>query len=443
MAFLDSTAVNIALPALGVDLGAGFSHFQWVVNGYLLTMGSLVLTGGALADIHGRRRIFLVGTVWFAGASLMCAVAASSLTLILARGVQGIGAALMVPASLAMIHAGFHEDERGRAIGMWAGFSGLATLLGPVLGGWLVDVVSWRAVFLMNPPLALLAVAVAWRYVPPSLPGRGKKRVDALGATAATAALGGLVFALIQGPEWGWTHAAVLAAGVLTLVAGAAFVDVELSAAEPMLPLHFFRRRQFSGANATTLVVYFVLSGTFFLLTLQLQRVMGYSALEAGLAQAPVTVVLLVLSPLAGRYADRKGPRLPMAVGPVVAAGGLALLTRLGTGGEYWTGVLPGLAVFALGLGVTVAPLTTAALGALESRHAGLASGVNNAVARVAQLLAIPLLPLAAGLAGIERVGGADFARGFGRAMGFGAAILVLGGAVAWTTIRNRPRPAA
>jgi len=438
MAFLDATAVNIALPALGDDLGAGLADFQWVVNGYLVAMGALLLTGGALADVHGRRKVFLVGTTWFALASLLCAAAPSTLLLIVARGLQGVGAALMVPASLAMIQAGFHPDDRGRAIGVWAGLSGLATLVGPVLGGWLVEAVSWRAIFLINPAVALIALGVAWRGVPHLVPGGGRKSVDSVGAVTATGALGGLVFALIQGPVWGWSHAAVVAAFALAFLSGAAFLDMERSTAQPMLPLEFFGRRQFTGANATTLAVYFALSGTFFVLSLQLQRVMGYSPLQAGLAMTPVTLSLLVLSPLAGRYADRRGPRLPMTVGPAVAALGLVLLAGLGMGGgAYRTDVLPGLGVFALGLGIAVAPLTTAALGALEDRHAGLASGVNNAVARVAQLLAIALLPLMVGLSGVERVGGVALAHGFGLAMRVGAGILLLGSAVAWVMVRD------
>lgn len=437
MAFLDSTAVNVALPALAQELGADFASLQWVVNAYLTTLGALVLTGGALGDVYGRRRVFLVGVVWFALASVLCGLAPDVRTLIAARAIQGIGAALLIPSSLAMVQVGFRPEDRGRAIGAWSGFSGLSTLLGPLLGGWLIDTVSWRAVFLINPGLALLTVVVAMLAIPRDTAPARRRSADAIGGVTAAGGLAGLVFMLIQGPVWGWTHPAVIAGGILGLISSLAFLDIERSQAQPMLPLELFKRRAFVAANGVTVFVYFVLSATFFLLMLQLQRVMGYTAFEAGAAGAPVTLLILVLSPLAGRWADRRGPRGATTLGPIVAAAGVALLAGLEPGGSYTRDVLPGVALLGVGLGLTVAPLTSAALSALDSGDAGLASGVNNAVARVAQLLGIPLLPLAAGLSGLEEGSQAAFAAGFGRAMWVGATILALGGAFAWLGLRG------
>jgi EmrB/QacA subfamily drug resistance transporter len=433
MAFLDGTVVNLALPAIGDDLGAGFAAFQWVVNGYMLTFAALVLSGGSLGDRFGRRRIFELGVVLFSAASIACAAVPSALGLIVARVAQGVGAALLVPTSLALVQWSFVPADRGRAIGTWSGFSGLATVLGPVLGGWLIDTASWRVVFLINPVIAVFTIWAARRFLPEGRP-TSREPIDIAGSVTAALGLGGIVYALIEGPERGWPPAAI-AAGAAGVVSLAAFLLVEARAAHPMLPLRFFRIRAFAGANATTLIVYAVLSGVFFLLILQLQRVVNYSPLAAGAATIPITVILFLLSPVAGGLADRVGPRLPMTLGPIIAALGVALFSRVVAGASYLTGVLPGILVFGLGLGLTVAPLTSAAMSSLPDRHAGTASGVNNAVARLAALLAVSLLPLAAGLSGIRTVGGAEFSAGFVRAMWIGAVTLALGGVVAWLTV--------
>ena len=433
MAFLDMTAVNLALPAIGDDLGTGFAGFQWVVNGYMLTFGALLLTGGALGDRFGRRRIFELGVVLFAATSLACGLVPGTLGLILARVAQGVGAALLVPTSLALVQSTFVPEDRGRAIGTWSGLAGLATVLGPLVGGWLIRAVSWRAVFLINPVLAGATLWAARRFVPESAP-TSRDPIDVAGSVTAALGLGGVVYALIEGPDQGWP-AAALASGGAGLAFLVAFLLVEGRAAHPMLPLRYFRIRTFAGANATTFLVYAVLNGVFFLLGLQLQRVVGYSPVVAGASTLPITGMLFFLSPRAGRLADRIGPRLPMSLGPVVGALGIVLFSRIVAGASYPTGVLPGVLVFGLGLGLTVAPLTSAAMSSLPEGHAGTASGVNNAVARLAGLLGVTLLPLAAGLSGIGTVGGAAFSAGFVRAMWVGAGILALGGVVAWLTV--------
>jgi EmrB/QacA subfamily drug resistance transporter len=433
MAFLDGTAVNLALPAIGEDLGTGFAGFQWVVNGYMLPFGALVLMGGALGDRFGPRRTFELGVVLFAATSIACGLVPGAPELVAARVAQGAGAALLVPSSLAMIQRSFAPEDRGRAIGTWSGLSGLATVLGPLLGGWLIDAVSWRAIFLMNPLVAVPALWAARRFLPEHAP-TSRRPIDVAGSVTATLGLGGLVFALIEGPARDWPPA-VIGAGAVGLVLLAVFLLWEARAENPMLPLRFFRIRAFAGVNATTLIVYAVLSGVFFLLTLQLQRVLGYSPLAAGAATLPITGMLFFLSPRAGALADRVGPRLLMTLGPIVAAVGVALFSRAVGGATYLGGLLPGILVFGLGLGLTVAPLTTAAMASLPEEHAGIASGVNNAVARVAGLLAVSLLPLAAGLSGIDAVGGSAFSAGFVRAMQIGAATLAVGGLVAWLTV--------
>jgi EmrB/QacA subfamily drug resistance transporter len=433
IAFLDGTVVNVALPAIDAELGAGISGLQWTVDAYLLTLSAFLLLGGSLGDLFGRRRIFVYGLAGFALASLLCGVAPSTEALVAARALQGIAAALLVPGSLALISASFAPDDAGRAIGAWSGLSGVTTAIGPFLGGYLVDAVSWRWIFVINLPLAAAAIWIATRHVPESMAGGG--HVDYPGAVTAALALGGITFALIEGPGRGWTDPGVLTAALAGLVALAAFVRTELRHPDPMLPFSIFRSRQFSGANAATLLVYFALGGAMFFLVIELQRELGYSALEAGAALIPVTILLLLLSARAGALSARIGPRVPMTVGPLVAAAGLALTTAIGPGAAYATAVLPGIVVFGLGLSLTVAPLTTAVLAAVPSEHMGVGSAVNNAVARVAGLLAVALLPMV--------VRGEDFTDGFRRATWIAAALCALGGVASWVTIRGAGRHSA
>jgi EmrB/QacA subfamily drug resistance transporter len=434
MAYLDSTAVNVALPALDRDLRAGFAGLQWILNGYLVALAALVLPGGSLGDRFGRRKIFLVGACWFAVASLLCGIAPTAAALIASRVLQGAGAALLVPASLAVLQSAFDPRDRARAIGAWSGFSGLTTIVGPLLGGWFADTVSWRLVFLINPALAVATVLLTIRWVPESR-DRHRRNLDPAGAAAMAAGLSGISFAAIEGPALGWTSRPVLLVGALAIAGIAAFVAIERTVRDPMLPLRFFRRRQFTGVSLTTLLVYFALGGVMFLLTLQLQRVVGYSALAAGAALAPVTLLLLALSPTAGRLASRYGPRLFMTAGPLLAACGMAMMSKIQAGTTYVQGMLPAIGVFGAGLALTVAPLTAAAMAALDEEHAGLASGVSNALTRAAQLLAVSLLPLGAGLAG-GGVDGPGFSHGFARAAWIGAAVMAAGGFVALVTVR-------
>lgn len=434
IAFLDGTVVNVALPAIDAELDAGISGLQWIVDAYLLTLSAFLLLGGSLGDLFGRRRIFMIGLGGFAGASLLCGIAPTTELLVAARALQGIAAALLVPGSLAIISTSYHPDDAGKAIGAWSGLSGVTTAIGPFVGGWLVDAVSWRWIFVINLPLALIAIWVARRHVPEAAAGGG--RVDYVGATTAAVALGGLTYGLIEGPGRGWTDAGVVAAVAAGMTALAAFVRAEFRHPQPMLPFSIFRSRQFSGANAATLLVYFALGGSVFFLVIELQRELGYSALEAGAALVPVTILLLLLSPRAGALASRVGPRIPMTAGPLVAAAGLALMTTIGPGTSYAAGVLPSVVVFGLGLSLTVAPLTTAVLAAVPPEHAGIGSGVNNAVARVAGLLAVALLPLIAGIGGADEIGGA-FTAGFRKATWASAVVCAAGGTIAWATIRT------
>ncbi|MFN2586873.1 MAG: MFS transporter, partial [Actinomycetota bacterium] len=397
---------------------------------------AFLLLGGSLGDIYGRRRMFVYGLAGFAAASLLCGVAPSTELLVAARALQGAAAALLVPGSLAIISASFTPADAGKAIGAWSGLSGVTTALGPFLGGYLVDAVSWRWIFVINLPLAAAAIWVAAKHVPETMAGGAKP--DAIGAVTAALALGGITYALIEGPGRGWSAATVLGAGAIGFLSLAAFVRTELTHEDPMLPFGIFRSRQFSGANAATLLVYSALGGAFFFLVIELQRELEYSALEAGAALIPITLLLLLLSSRAGALASRIGPRVPMTLGPLVAAAGLALLTAVGPGAAYATRILPPVIVFGLGLSLTVAPLTTAVLAAVPSEHAGIGSGVNNAVARVAGLLAIALLPLVAGVGGAEEIGGADFTEGFRRALWASALVCALGGVVSWLTIRGR-----
>lgn len=433
---IDATAVNVATPAIGDDFDAALSSLQWVINAYTLALAGLLLLGGSLGDRYGRRRLFQIGVVWFAAASLLCAVAPSVEALIAARALQGVGGALLTPGSLAIIQASFHRDDRGGAIGAWSGLGGVATAVGPLLGGYLVDAVSWRLIFLLNLPVAAAVVVVAARHVPETR-DPAQARLDPLGAVLAALGLAGVTYGLIEGPGTGWGDPLVAASLAVGAAALAAFLLAERASRHPMLPLGIFGSMQFTGANVVTFVVYAALGGAFFLLAIQLQQVVGFTALETGLALVPMTIVMLLLSARAGRLAQRIGPRLPMTAGPLVAALGLALMTRIGAGSAYLTDVLPAAVVFALGLSLTVAPLTATVLAAASDEHAGVASGVNNDIARIGGLIAVAVLPPLAGISGEDYRDPAAFSDGFSTAIWIAAALCALGGVLAFLTIRR------
>lgn len=434
---IDATVVNVALPAIGTDLGADVAGLQWIVTAYSLTLASFILLGGALGDRYGRRRVFLVGVVWFALASLACALAPTAPALVAARALQGVGGALLTPGSLAMIQASFAPGDRARAIGAWSGLGGVAAAAGPLLGGWLVEVASWPWVFLVNAPLAAAVVAITVRHVPETSDPAATGRPDALGAALGVLALAATTYALIAAPERGAGSAAVLAAGAVGVVAAGAFVAAERRARHPMVPLGIFASRQFTAVNAVTFAVYAAVGVVFLLLVVHLQVVAGFSPVLAGTALLPVTAVMLALSARAGALAARTGPRLQLALGPGVCAVGVLLMLRIGPGASYAGEVLPAVGVLGLGLALLVAPLTATALAAADAAHAGLASGVNNAVARAAGLLAIAVLPGAAGLSGQAWDDPAVFADGFATCLVVAAVLLVAGGVLAAVTIRD------
>jgi EmrB/QacA subfamily drug resistance transporter len=430
MAFLDATVVNVALRTIGEDLDASLSELQWITNGYLVTLASLILLGGSLGDRFGRRRVFVIGTTWFALASLVCGLAPNPDVLIAARVLQGIGGALLTPGSLALIQGAFVHEDRAPAIGAWTGFTSVGGALGPFVGGALVQYADWRLIFLINLPLAAATVLIALRWVPESRDETASDHFDALGAVLAVVALAGTTYALI---EWGGTMAWV--AVVVGVVAAGGFLLVESREREPMLALGIFRDRTFGWANVMTMLVYGAMGAISFFVTIELQTVGGYGPLAAGAAFVPMTLLMLGLASRAGRLGMRIGPRIPMSVGPLVMSVGVLLYLRIGADPSYLLDVLPGVVVFGLGLTLMVAPLTATVLAAAPDEHAGIASGVNNAVARAGSLLAVAALPTVVGLTGEEYADPATFDDAFRMAMVICAGLLVLGGLIAWLTI--------
>jgi EmrB/QacA subfamily drug resistance transporter len=442
LAMLDATIVNVALPRIGKDFGASVAGLQWTVNAYTLTLAGLILLGGSLGDRYGRRKVFMIGVVWFALASALCGLAPNIGVLMAARALQGIGGALLTPGSLAIIQASFAPGDRPRAVGAWSGLGGVAGAIGPFLGGWLIAAAGWRWTFLVNLPVAALVMFVAARQVPESRDGSQHRGFDTLGASLAAVTLTGMTYALTEAPEQGASIAAVALAATVGVAAGVGFVMVERRRSDghgpsAMLPLGIFRSRQFTAVNAVTFIVYGGMSVQFFLLVVQLQVVTGYSPIAAGTALLPVTLLMLLLSARAGALAQRIGPRIPMTAGLMLAGTGMALTFRIGPHASYVLDVLPATLVFGLGLSAVVAPLVATVLATADVQHAGVASGVNNAVARAAGLLAVAGIPPAVGLTGAAYADPGTFDHGFHAAMWVAAPLLIAGAVLTFFAVRD------
>jgi EmrB/QacA subfamily drug resistance transporter len=433
VAMLDGTVVNVALPAIRDDLGGGLAGQQWIVNAYLLFLGSLILIGGSLGDVYGERRVFVVGVAGFGAVSALCALAPTIELLVGARALQGVFGALLTPASLAIIVGAFAPDERGKAIGTWTAYSGMAAVVGPLVGGWLVEAASWRWIFAINLPFLVVTLVLASR-MPASERAAAGRRPDWIGAGLCALGLAGPTMGLIQQPDRGWGDPMVWGSIVGGIAVFCAFLVWERRARDPMLPLGLFGRGNFAWGNVETLAMYGGLGAMFFVLVLFLQQVGGFSAVEAGAATLPTTVVMFLLSRRFGALADRLGPRLFMGFGPLVSAAGvLLLLMAIDTTPSFWGDVLPGVLVFSLGLSIAVAPLTAAILADADEHNAGIASGVNNAVARVAGLLATAAIGAV--------VGGTLDLDGFRMALAFAGILLATGGVIGLLGIRNPRRP--
>jgi EmrB/QacA subfamily drug resistance transporter len=445
VAMLEATVVNVALPTIGRDLDADVAGLQWTLNGYLLTLAALILVGGSLGDRLGRRRMFCIGVVWFTVASAICALAPTIGWLVAARVLQGVGGALLTPGSLAIIESTFVPQDRARAIGAWSALGGVASAIGPLLGGYLVEALSWRWVFLVNLPVGVVVVFAALRHVPESRDPEAAHTNDVRGSLLATLGLAGVTYALIDAGDGlspaGWV------AVVLGPLALAGFLRVERRARAPMLPLDIFASRQFTAANVVTFVVYGAMGGVFFLLAVELQTGLGYTPIAAGAASLPTTAMMLAFAARGGALAQRIGPRIPLTIGPLLIACAMLLMTRIEPGASYVGTVLPAVLVFGAGLVFVVAPVTATVLAAAPARHMGVASGVNNAVARTASLVAVAVLPVAAGLSSEAYTDPQSLTSAFHTAMVISAVVAVAGGVIAWLTIRSdvldRGEPAA
>lgn len=431
MAMLDGTVVNVALPKIGEELDASVAGLQWILDGYLLSLASLILIAGSLGDRYGRRKVYVLGIVWFGLASLLCGIAPNTELLVVARILQGVGGALLTPGSLAILQSSFDRADRARAIGAWSGLGGIAAAVGPLVGGLLVQAWSWRLAFLINLPVAVVCVWMARKYVPESRDEQMTGHPDILSSALGAIGLAGMTAALVEAPPRGIADPIVLVAGVLGIAGLTAFVVLQHRSHDPLVPPEMFRDRTFTLSNALTFVVYTALGGVMMLMVLQLQVSLDYSPTAAGIAGLPITIIMLLTSSLSGRIAQRIGPRLQLVVGPLVIAAAMVLLTRVEPGASYLTEVLPAVIVFGLGLTIVVAPVTATVLAAAEDRHAGVASGVNNAIARTGGLLAVAVLPAVAGLNGDAYTNPAALTSAWQTALWICAALAAVGGLLA------------